>query len=405
MDNSVVITGYGSLSSISNGSEFSLAYDYEPSESPFYVDEASYRPYLMHRQQKYDAIEQIEKRTTLKGMSESQRAATYSAGVALDMAGLKNKVQILENTSLITACKGGYRDPDLEKSIHLGKSWGKDAVSEMQLTHDLGTMRPSLFLTQLPNLFSANISKCFGVIGESMTFIGGKQAGSNALITAFRRIQSGQDDVALVGGAYDADDHYYHLACAASMNLQKERYCPINQREDNEKILGSAASFLVLESESHAKERGANPCGYLRNVCSKRVNPVLGGRKSSVYYDLWSEIISDLKSRSVGCLMTADSKHFLFEEFEYLKNISKKDIDIYCRATSNVLGAIEEASFITSITLALESLKTNTLCGRTCNSSNEREFRSSSLESIVVSQADNTRSINMALVEAGNVNE
>ena len=69
----------------------------------------------------------------------------------------------------------------------------------------MSDLRPTLFLAQLSNLMAGNISIVHGVTGSSRTFMGEEPAGVDAMRIALARIQAGQSDLALVGGAYNAE--------------------------------------------------------------------------------------------------------------------------------------------------------------------------------------------------------
>ena len=54
-------------------------------------------------------------------------------------------------------------------------------------------------------MLAGNISIVHGVTGSSRTFMGEEGAGVDAVRIAFARIQSGQSDIALVGGAQNSE--------------------------------------------------------------------------------------------------------------------------------------------------------------------------------------------------------
>src|ERR1700691_4122542 len=62
-----------------------------------------------------------------------------------------------------------------------------------------------LFLAQLSNLLAGNISIVHGVTGSSRTFMGEESAGVDAVRIALARIEAGQSDIALVGGAQNGE--------------------------------------------------------------------------------------------------------------------------------------------------------------------------------------------------------
>ena len=91
----------------------------------------------------------------------------------------------------------------------------------------MNDLRPTLFLAQLSNLLAGNISIVHGVTGSSRTFMGEESAGVDAVRIAQARIAAGQSDLALVGGAYNAERWevmlHFALAGAASIARRAER--------------------------------------------------------------------------------------------------------------------------------------------------------------------------------------
>src|SRR6202012_2842547 len=68
----------------------------------------------------------------------------------------------------------------------------------------MSDLRPTLFLAQLSNLLAGGIAIVHGVTGSSRTFMGEEASAGSAIRTATARITSGQADIMLVGGAYNA---------------------------------------------------------------------------------------------------------------------------------------------------------------------------------------------------------
>ena len=94
----------------------------------------------------------------------------------------------------------------------------------------MGDLRPTLFLAQLSNLLAGNISIVHGVTGASRTFMGEEPAGVDALRIAQARIASGQNDIFLVGGAYNAERPDVLLIYEMGGFLWKEPYRPVFER-------------------------------------------------------------------------------------------------------------------------------------------------------------------------------
>src|SRR5208337_4904831 len=118
--------------------------------------------------------------------------------------------------------------------------------------HLQGDLRPTLFLAQLSNLLAGNISIVHGVTGSSRTFMGEEAAGIDAVRIAHGRIAAGQSEIALVGGAYNADQIATILICAMGRSLWKGEPRPIWARAaaGGGMALGSLGAFLVIEEKS-----------------------------------------------------------------------------------------------------------------------------------------------------------
>ena len=168
--------------------------------------------------------------------------------------------RLLSKTDMIVAAGGGERDGKVDISILAGLREAKDrgAYLNQRLMSDL---RPTLFLAQLSNLMAGNISIVHGVTGSSRTFMGEEQAGVDALRIALARITAGQSELALVGGAYNAERCevilYYVLGEVPDARPAQPRMGA--RRDGGGMELGTLAAFLVLEEKSHALKRGAKP--------------------------------------------------------------------------------------------------------------------------------------------------
>jgi len=136
----------------------------------------------------------------------------------------------------------------------------------------MGDLRPTLFLAQLSNLLAGNISIVHGVTGASRTFMGEEASGVDALRVAAARIASGQNEIFLVGGSYNAERPDVLLIYEMGGYLWKRPYEPVFERarEGGGVILGSGGAFLVLESREHAAGRGVEPLALVGGIASDR---------------------------------------------------------------------------------------------------------------------------------------
>lgn len=200
---------------------------------------------------------QIAKKSDLRQMDMWQRIGVYAAGLALDMASVKGKSELLSTMHMIVAAGGGERDTAADSLILNGikAAENKGAYLNSML---MSEVRPTLFLSQLSNLLAGNISIVHGVIGSSRTFMGEELAGVDAVRIAVSRIQAGQGEFFLVGGSYNADraDVIMHYAT--------------NNQLKNGMTLGSVGAFLVIESREHALKRGVKPLACIQSVQSDR---------------------------------------------------------------------------------------------------------------------------------------
>src|SRR5215204_3315125 len=121
---------------------------------------------------------------------------------------------------MIVAAGGGERDETVDAAILSGlpQAERREPFINERLMSDL---RPTLFLAQLSNLLAGNISIVHGVTGSSRTFMGEESAGVEAVRVAHARIQAGQSELALVGGAYNAERWEVMLHFALGRRLSR----------------------------------------------------------------------------------------------------------------------------------------------------------------------------------------
>lgn len=252
----VCITGYGLLSSLPLDNRQLWQALNQFSQTPSTINTTEFSPYIYHPLVAYDVEQQIPKPSDRRIMGKTMQSAVYTAGIALEQAQLKDKPDLLQDTQIIVALRGGERDSVADEAIVAAC----DAANEYEENLNKGLMvqlRPTLFLSQLPNLLAANIALLFGLTGSSLTLMGGEISGAQAIQLAFSRIKSGQAQRVLVGGVSINDSHEIITAFAQMQKLQTAPFIPLWQREHDHLCLGNASGFLILESEAAARARGA----------------------------------------------------------------------------------------------------------------------------------------------------
>ncbi|WOO98043.1 beta-ketoacyl-ACP synthase II [Micrococcus terreus] len=114
----------------------------------------------------------------------------------------------------------------------------------------------------MPNGPAAAISLDLGARAGARTLVSACASGTEALHLGLELIRSGEADVVLCGGA-EAAIHPMPLAAFASMqalsrrNDEPERASRPYDRDRDGFVMGEGAGALVLESEDHARARGA----------------------------------------------------------------------------------------------------------------------------------------------------
>src|SRR5262249_52527772 len=158
-----------------------------------------------------------------------KRMGPYAAGLGLDSAGAKGNAELLARMDMIVAAAGGERDEQVDATVlsGLSKAERPGAFLNERLMSDL---RPTLFLAQLSNLLAGNISILHGVTGSSLTFMGEEAAGVDAVRIALARIEAGQSDIALVGGAYNGERRDLILLYALGGHALKDPFASVWER-------------------------------------------------------------------------------------------------------------------------------------------------------------------------------
>jgi 3-oxoacyl-[acyl-carrier-protein] synthase II len=339
------ITGIGIVSSLGEGPD---AHWQRLNQGKPTIDSTAFAPYLVHPLAPIDFDKQIPKKGDQRQMEPWQRIGTYAAGLALDSSGAKGNADLLGRMDMIVAAGGGERDIKVDGSILAGlpKSTQPDLFLNERLMSDL---RPTLFLAQLSNLLAGNISIVHGVAGSSRTFMGEELAGIDAVRIALARIVSGQSEIALVGGADNAERKDMLMLYAFGGFAAKEEFRPVWDRGPAGGFAsGSLGTFLVLEAREHAEARGAQPIARLAAVTSARCNRTSGAVTASLR-TMWGAIAPNLDATRAAFISgatgtspaTSEERAFLAEHTE-----------LAVRATGTLIGHAPEAQFAMNIAVA-----------------------------------------------------
>ncbi|MBI0536800.1 beta-ketoacyl-ACP synthase [Roseomonas sp. KE2513] len=270
----VVITGIGLVTALGEGPE--AHWDALSAGTAPVVDNETYAPWPVHPLPPLTLDRQIPKKGDQRQMEPWQRLGTYAAGLAIDDANARG---LVEDMHLIVAAGGGERDLALDEQVNAELA---DANNGARLNELLATgLRPTLFLAQLSNLLAGNISIVHGVTGSSRTFMGEESAAADALRIAHARLAEGRGGIALVGGAMTAQRWDLLLLYRGEDGLWQGPHRPLSQRGQPGMVLGGMAGFLVLETEEHARTRGARILARLDAVASNATRRAAPGEAAT----------------------------------------------------------------------------------------------------------------------------
>jgi 3-oxoacyl-[acyl-carrier-protein] synthase II len=382
------ITGVGIVSSLGEGPD---AHWQALETGKVHVETAAYAPYVIHPLAPVNFDLQIPKKGDQRQMEPWQRIGTYAAGLALDSAGVKGNAELLGRMDMIVAAGGGERDLAADSAILTGmrKAAAQEAFLNERLMSDL---RPTLFLAQLSNLLAGNISIVHGVTGSSRTFMGEEGAGVDAVRIGFARIQSGQSEIALVGGAQNSERKEMLLLYEfARYNLTGE-FHPVWARAEHPGFaLGAAGAFLVLESSNHARTRGARPIARLVAVANARSNRK-PGEVTTTLDRLWDE----LAPAGGGAIISGATgvEPATSEERAFLENHP----DFAVRATGTHVGHAVEPQFAMNVALAAIAVERGKLFA-THEATGFERAAEGALTRAVVTSVGHWRGEGLALVE------
>ena len=385
------ITGIGIVSTLGEGPE---AHWQKLMEAHPGADVTTFAPFIVHPLAPINFDAQIPKKGDQRQMENWQRIGSYAAGLALDSAGVKGKTEILSRMDMIVAAGGGERDLSVDSTILSTVPHAANPAATLN-ERLMGDLRPTLFLAQLSNLMAGNISIVHGVTGSSRTFMGEEASGVDAVRIALSRIVAGQSDIALVGGAYNAERPDLLMLNDFGSFCIKDNYAPVWERGDKGGFaLGSLGAFLVLEARDHAEKRGAKPLARLTAVLSDRSNRRPGDLNASLTR-LWDKLKDKVKGTGVAVLSGATgASPATAEERKFLESHD----GLAVRATGSYVGHGMEPTFPMNVALATVALGHGSLFPPADSPGFARPM-SGPLNQVLVTSVGHWRGEGLALVE------
>jgi len=204
--------------------------------------------------------------------------AVIAAKEAVDDAGLVCGEEMLAGAAAIigSGCGGKHTD---------------EATYDQLYKQKRSRAHPLTIPKGMPSAGASMVSLHLGIKGPAFVLTSACASGSHAIIQGMMMIQSGMVDVALVG-ATDAPFTYGLLKSWEALRVVSSDTCRPFCKDRSGLVLGEGAGMLVLESEQHAKNRGAR---------------------------IYAEI--------AGCGMTSDAGHITRPDVAGISNAIKNALD------------------------------------------------------------------------------
>ena len=257
----VVVTGMGAISPIGNSiSEFSASLKEGKSGvgKITQFDTTGFDVTIAAEVKNFDPSLWMDKKEARK-MARFIQFGVAAAAQALEQAQL-----------LLPADTEGKRhvscDPTRTGIVMGNGIGGFEIVSEsMKKLFESGPKRmlPLTIPMMIPNEAAGNISMIFGIKGLAFTQVTACAAGTDALGQALDLIRAGRCDVIVAGGTeavilpFAVGGFQMLKALSTKRCNEPEKACRPFDADRDGFVLGEGAGILVLESEEHAKKRGA----------------------------------------------------------------------------------------------------------------------------------------------------
>ena len=135
-----------------------------------------------------------------------------------------------------------------------------------QVLKDFLDLNPILFPNTVPNAASSYVSVELGIQGVNSTLVQSFCSAEAALLFACDQLRKGSADLILTGGVDELSEFLFRgfsdLGFLATDQGYGEKSCPYDKMR-NGLVLGEGAGVLVIETEEHARSRGAKVYGYI----------------------------------------------------------------------------------------------------------------------------------------------
>lgn len=245
MTNRIVITGVGTVSGLGmNATEFwSALCSGRSAIAPLVPQPDGINISVGATVTEYDSAQYFspDELTLLDRFSQfaviASREALLDAGFTTDDKAVKQATAIIGS-----GCGGKHTD---EATYH--NLYKKQRSRAHPLTIPKG----------MPSAAASMVSRHLGIKGPVFSLATACASSAHAIAQGSMMIQTGHSDIALVGGT-DAPFTYGLLKAWEALRVVSNDTCRPFSKDRSGMVLGEGAGMLVLESEEHARQRGAH---------------------------------------------------------------------------------------------------------------------------------------------------
>jgi len=171
-----------------------------------------------------------------------------------------SQLSILAARQAVDDARFSKDDALLDAAVVVGNAAGSKNTDEEVYKKFYTSKRPRVHPLAIPkgmhSAVASSVSKDLGIKGPVFSVSSACASGAHAIIQGSMMVQQGLVDVALVGGT-DAPFPFVLLKAWEAMRVVSNDVCRPFSKDRNGMSLGEGAGILVLESEEHAKQRGA----------------------------------------------------------------------------------------------------------------------------------------------------
>ncbi len=274
-------------------------------------------------------------RKLLRFMPENAKFSVYAAYEAIQEAGYTLETLPGDKMAVINGC-GGSAYGELYPNVR-----------RFEDARSIRKVSPFAVPRIMPSSAVANLSLIFKIKGESYDISCACTSGALAIIAGARLISSGEYDIVMVGGSEEVSwqqalGFTAMKALSHARNDEPEHASRPFDRDRDGFVIAEGAGVLILESEEHAKKRGAKIHGVLSGyaVNSNATDMVVPDAVASTQVMQMALEHAGIKPEDVAYINTHGTSTGVGDpvELEAIKNVFGTDGKVAINSTKSQTG-------------------------------------------------------------------